>query len=105
MNTSLTDTFTTDEINSLYADGATKQSMAPTAFKKLKEVAVKKITNKATLTTDKTDLKTKILMNPFYYMDQHGVSNSYGSRKGHQAALGTSTRFSFVLRKRIRVLY
>ena len=75
MNASSTDTFTEDEINTLYDDGSTRKSMDPTAFKKLKEVAVKKISDKATLTTDKTDLKTKIFMSPFYYMDQHGTEH------------------------------
>ena len=53
--------------------------MAPTGFKKLKETAVKLISDKVTLTSDKTDLKTKILANTFYWKDhtgaEHGIRN------------------------------
>ena len=40
MNTALSSSFSEIQINALYQDGAAKQSMAPTAFKKLKETTV-----------------------------------------------------------------
>ena len=79
INAVLSSSFSESQINALYQDGAAKQSMVPTAFKKLKETAVKLISDKATLTSDKTDLKTKILANTFYWKEhtgtEHGIRN------------------------------
>jgi len=79
VNAAFSSSFSETQIYALYQDGAAKQSMAPTAFKKLKETAVHWISTKATLTTDKTDLKTKIFANTFYWKDhtgtEHGIRN------------------------------
>ena len=53
LNAAFSSYFSETQINDLYQDRATNNSMAPSAFKQLKETAVQLISAKATLTTDK----------------------------------------------------
>ena len=79
MNAAFASSFSETQINALYQDGAAKQTLNPNAFKKLQEAAIALISDKAILTTDKTDLKTKLLANMFFWKDnggiEHGIRN------------------------------
>ena len=55
-----------------YDDPTTKKKLRTDAFKTLQTTAVETISTLATLTTDKADLKTKILANLFYWKDHQG---------------------------------
>ena len=78
LNAVLAHEFEDADVNKLYEDPTTKKKLRKEAFKTLQNTAIEMISNLATLTTDKVDLKTKILANLFYWKDHQG--KHYGPR-------------------------